>query len=254
MEYEEDNNISITPKSVDILLKIKKIMNHGWVYRGHSNVNYKLETTLERAFNEIVEDENIIGMKLHIEDSIIKDFKRKAHHYLKWLPSDADKLGWLSLIQHYGGPTRLLDFTESFYVALYFANKHLKGDSAIWCINKYEVLGDVTNKFTFDAPNIIDEYYLENVNNLLSGLPSQQCVFAVEPFRLHERLIMQKGLFLLPYHLDYSTISNLSKTVHLDEAYIESDVEIEVDDINIIKKKISNLPILKIVIKKRFTI
>ena len=37
----------------------------------------------------------------------------------------ANRLEWLALMQHYGTPTRLLDFTRSPYVACYFALEEL---------------------------------------------------------------------------------------------------------------------------------
>jgi hypothetical protein len=58
----------------------------------------------------------------------------------RWLPShlvphDSDAAAWLGLIQHYGGPTRLLDTTRSLYVATFFAfeppGSH---DRAVWAI------------------------------------------------------------------------------------------------------------------------
>ena len=39
---------------------------------------------------------------------------------------DDNRLEWLALMQHYGAPTRLLDFTRSPYVACFFALEELK--------------------------------------------------------------------------------------------------------------------------------
>jgi hypothetical protein len=72
-----------------------------------------------------------------IENSLIGAFKRQAKAVLPQTPSDNDVLGWLTLMQHYRAPTRLLDWTESPFVALHFAiedqvNDH---DGAIWVLN-----------------------------------------------------------------------------------------------------------------------
>ena len=51
-------------------------------------------------------------------------------------PAQYDRSGWLSLMQHYGLPTRLLDWSESPLVALYFAlNSESDKDAALWIVN-----------------------------------------------------------------------------------------------------------------------
>jgi FRG domain len=89
-----------------------------WVYRGHSDIRWPLETTLYRGGQRFRCPPEILADR---EAWILRQFQRRAHHYLTDPPSSEQRLEWLALIQHFGGPTRLLDFSHSFYVAAFFA-------------------------------------------------------------------------------------------------------------------------------------
>lgn len=107
-----------------------------WLFRGHKDSKYRLEPSVERA----ADGKSISWSALEL--MILEEFKSKARTYIRpaELPSSDDTLGWLALMQHYGIPTRLLDFTYSPYVALYFAirgRSKTEGDSpaAVWAID-----------------------------------------------------------------------------------------------------------------------
>lgn len=95
-------------------------------YRGVSNCSYKL---LPRALNKSlckVYDDNF--------DSPVYRFRNEASGYLR-NTCGGDHLLWMQYAQHYGVPTRLLDFSQNPLVALYFACQNLKVDGAMWIIN-----------------------------------------------------------------------------------------------------------------------
>jgi hypothetical protein len=77
-----------------------------------------------------------------IEMKALLEFRRKALLYLdaKFLPDVHDGIEWFHLMQHYSAPTRLLDWTFSPYVALYFAvNQNVGKDGAVWAFNRTEL-------------------------------------------------------------------------------------------------------------------
>lgn len=70
------------------------------------------------------------------------------------LPPTDDRLAWLAILQHYGGPTRLLDFTYSPYIALYFALRDREDKESefvdVWGIDE-PILREQAERISRDA-------------------------------------------------------------------------------------------------------
>ena len=90
-----------------------------WVFRGQRAANWELSSSYERARDRLGLSTLNERLSRISEYTALEEFKRNASHLLTREPSC--QLEWLALMQHYGAPTRLLDFTESPFVALYFA-------------------------------------------------------------------------------------------------------------------------------------
>lgn len=92
-----------------------------WAYRGHSCPKCGVSSTFERACDA---RDVPAGERPDVEVKLVREFARKAHLHLapSELPAPDDTLEWLSLMQHHGAPTRLVDWTYSLPVALFFAH------------------------------------------------------------------------------------------------------------------------------------
>jgi hypothetical protein len=111
-----------------------------WCFRGHHRPEWSLVSSLDRMVSHDRRD---------AETFLIGEFQRSAQHFLGFVPDKDDVLEWLALMQHHGTPTRLLDFTLSPYIGLYFALEHfpinpgLQTDvcAALWAINHVSCKG-----------------------------------------------------------------------------------------------------------------
>lgn len=168
-----------------------------WIFRGQSNSEWELQTTLERS--------NIVKGFPEFEDNLLKDFKKGVKFYLndELLPNSV--LEYFSLLQHFGAPSRLLDFTKSPYVAAYFAFEQANeplGNIAIWVVDKNALyrsavyyfkdkieFSSESSKYTFDDQTFENVFHESKTGEL-------DCIFPIEPFNQNRRYHLQQSIFL----------------------------------------------------------
>jgi len=152
------------------------------------------------------------------EEIVLREFRRRYHHYSKDVPDAKDDLEWLALMQHHGAPTRLLDWTYSIYVAAYFALEDAEGDCAVWAMDaenwlipRAAELFVAAGKDGSYVGGLIQEEMASAFRGIFMDAPLVKVVAPVNAFRLNERLTIQKGLFLSPGDVSVSLMENLER-------------------------------------------
>jgi FRG domain len=171
-----------------------------WFYRGQACSEWKLQSSLERAIRL---ESGSTWRWQHTERWMLRKFRAFAHNYLAHPPAEDNLFEWLTLMQHHGAPTRLLDCTFSFAVAAFFASREGESDFAIWAFNWNHFRETATKRFALKlAPEFTAlEFYaaVENkANEFLKETSSGALAFPVMPSRSNERLEIQQGMFLFP--------------------------------------------------------
>jgi hypothetical protein len=204
------NSSEITPTIVDSIGAVVEAVVattavHGqplW-YRGQQQVGWDLQASIHRDYR--ADDER----------NFTNQFRSRAGMRYQHTPAHGDQAAWLSLMQHYGLPTRLVDWTRSPLVAAYFAvEPHISNrlastpdvDAVIW------VLGPHTLNRLKGGTNVTPSINGALCRPLLSPAfdheaPEQSLVRAVMGSETDLRLFIQQGCFTI--HCDPTPLNRM---------------------------------------------
>ena len=182
-------------------LKLERNWLSPWVFRGQTDSDWTLKPSILRVLQRHGIDRQ---MGIGFERTICREFFSKAHLFedFKFREfKEGNILLTFTLMQHYGSPTRLLDWTESPYIALYFAiNADFSKDGAVYLFNQ-----DLLNDLNKDEPFKNDEMLFEEEEE------SDHIVTFFANFQTR-RSNSQQGLYSVAANIDKDHADLIQKT------------------------------------------
>lgn len=181
-----------------------------FLYRGMAHQSWPLLPGIFREIGERYEgwEENTRKyLTFSTEQRILQHFKQEAAAYVPQSRIDSE-LWWVELAQHYGVPTRLLDWSENPLVALYFACEMNSREepAVVWVLNRlnynrYVIEQDEAYRFIEDEVS-----RRETISNLLGFAPCEngacrisplQLPFLYSPYLFDDRMSAQSSWFMV---------------------------------------------------------
>lgn len=197
-------------KNMEMLNTNSIFPGYSMYYRGHPSSAYKLAQSLFRTSNKtLVKKEHIL--------------LQKAKFALGEKATGLDSLSLLSTFQHYGLITRLLDVTTNPFIALFFACQESienEKEGIVYCgypkegnsIEKASIIASFSFIQNGDLPCEINAQSrkLGFNNDYIKSVLCHSYFFT--PPISNERIISQKGGFLIAPYLEISDINNSKAT------------------------------------------
>lgn len=160
-------------------------------FRGQSNSNWDLDPKILR------------GGDGRPESHLLNRFRQNASYILQAPQLSFSDFDWLFLMQHHGAPTRLLDWTESALVGLYFAVKDGEQDeAALWVLAPCD-LNSVSNyqpEYPHEIPSFEDSQLQNYSPKTVAGeTKTRLAPMAAIGVRNSPRMHAQQGVFTIAH-------------------------------------------------------
>lgn len=187
---------------IDNIIDLTKQLNsigNSYIFRGQSNSEWHLTSSLERLLGDGFSADRITKH----EEFAFAMFKSKFELYNHEVFLPKSRFSILAAMQHYGVPTRLIDFSESPYVALHFAiegsSPNTLDDFSVWAIDYREINNIFRNGYSIDPSMSPMEFYLQSDRIFSRTIEKKQLdvLWVGEPHLVNCRLDRQGGTFLL---------------------------------------------------------
>lgn len=185
---------------INIIDAINSFGNDILFFRGHGDSAWKLRPNISRyAYRNDEQRESLEGITFF-------DYKTKSGRLINESCSAWDLA---FSMQHHGLPTRLLDWSENFSVALYFALKgasRTHSDCCVWILDPFCLNADTVGREALFHVEDLDlsyrEYFID-CSDSRKRYGYEDKVVAISPLRHSPRLFNQCSGFTLHFNLDY---------------------------------------------------
>jgi hypothetical protein len=207
-------------------------------FRGMASAKYNLLPGLYRS---------VRGQEEYADDEMRSEFRRRGLPLVAERPP-RDDWEWYSLMQHYGAPTRLLDWTDSALMALYFAISSTRMNPealtamspVVWALNPWKL----NKNLDFEGPITPEKFekFTDYMPELFSGKRPPQYPIALDPTFIAQRMLVQHSHFTL-HGSDVRGLDDMIHDLKLEDSLFQIVIRFDFEEIPYMRQRLAVLGI-----------